>query len=327
MGVRLPLRDRENIRSAPVVLIGVASRLYGQLVDPLPWLAAGCGVMALSALFWFPLVRGITRSISQVTRATERVAEGDFEARVPEGRSDELGRLAEGVNRMAARLSGFVNGQKRFLGDVAHELCAPIARLQVALGILEQHADGPQRARLDDLKEELSQMSSLVNELLSFSKAGLRSASARLETISVLELARHAVGREIPDDHRLVIDVPESLAVEADPELLARALGNMLRNAVRYGGEQGGITVKGWKTHEGVALAVRDEGPGVPEAALEKIFEPFYRVDDSRARSTGGTGLGLAIVKTCVEACGGKVHARHAAPKGLEVVMEFPAKS
>lgn len=322
VGVRLPLRDRENLRGGPVVLIGVASTLYGRLFDPLPWLAAGCGVLALSALFWIPLVRGMTRSMAQITAATKRVAEGDFAARVPEERGDELGRLAEGVNRMAARLAGFVTGQKRFLGDVAHELCAPLARLQMTLALLEQRAGVDQRPHLEDLREELDQMSGLVNELMTFSKAGLRPADARLEPVALRDLAIRVTAREVPSGRRLDLQIPADLRVSADPDLLARALGNILRNANRHAPE-GGITVSAERSGERVCLHIRDEGPGVPEDALEKIFDPFYRVDDSRTRDTGGAGLGLAIVKTCVEACRGRVHARNVAPRGLEVVMDF----
>src|SRR6202000_996203 len=119
-------------------------------------------------------VRGITRSISRMTRATEKIAEGNFDVRTQVRRQDELGSLSEAINRMAMRLSGFVHGQKRFLGDIAHELCAPIARIQVALGILEQRAGEKEIDYVVDLKAEVDHMSSLVNELLSFSKAQLQ---------------------------------------------------------------------------------------------------------------------------------------------------------
>jgi two-component system sensor histidine kinase CpxA len=128
------------------------------------------GVLLVSALLWFPFVRGITRSITEITRASEQVAPGNFEVRVKRKRNDELGRLGESVNRMTERLAGFVTGQKRFLGDIAHELCTPIARVQMALGILEQRADSEQISYVEDVREEVQHMSSLVNELLSFSR-------------------------------------------------------------------------------------------------------------------------------------------------------------
>ena len=108
-------------------------------------MGVGFACVLVSVLFWLPLVRGITHSISQITRATEQIAAGRFDARVATGRRDELGRLGEAINQMATRLSGFVTGQRRFMGDIAHELCSPIARIQMALGILEHRADEKQK--------------------------------------------------------------------------------------------------------------------------------------------------------------------------------------
>ncbi len=112
-----------------------------------------------------------------MSKVTEQIAEGRFDHHLPVERKDELGLLAGGINRMAERLAGFVNGQKRFLGDIAHELCAPIARIQFALGILEQRSEP---GTVDDLHEEVRQMSELVSELLSFSKTGME--QSRIQT-------------------------------------------------------------------------------------------------------------------------------------------------
>src|SRR5262249_27864572 len=155
----------------------------GLFFDSGPWIAVGFGCVLVSVLFWLPLVRGITRSIFQITAATEQIADGRFDTRVSVRRNDELGRLGNAINQMAIRLAGFVTGQKRFLGDIAHELCSPIARIQMALGILEQRADPDQKERLADLREEVDLMSNLVNELLSFSKASIGQASIRLQPV------------------------------------------------------------------------------------------------------------------------------------------------
>ena len=112
----------------------------GLIFDPKPWLALGFGVVVFSLLFWLPLVRGITRTIGRMMQTTRQIADGRFDVRVNLRRRDELGALGESIDQMAARLDGLVAGQKRFLGDIAHELCSPLARLQMALGILEQRA-------------------------------------------------------------------------------------------------------------------------------------------------------------------------------------------
>ncbi len=321
MRVRVPEAGR---RPVPATLIAVSPNLSagGLLFDFRPWLALALGAMLFSVLLWFPLVRSLTRSIGQITQATRRIAEGRFDGRVDERRRDELGSLGQSINRMAVRLSGLVNGQRRFLGDIAHELCAPIARIQVALGILEQRADAKSQAYVQDLHEEVQHMSKLVNELLSFSKASL-GAPAKLRPVRVLELAEEAVRREVRDGVQIDLEVPAQLFAVAEPELLLRALANLLRNAIRYGAQAGPINLSAGRDDRGVWLSVADCGPGVPERELERIFDPFYRLDPSRDAATGGVGLGLAIVKTCAESCGGSVSCRNRQPNGLEAIVRL----
>jgi two-component system sensor histidine kinase CpxA len=115
--------------------------------------------------------------------------------------------------------------------------------------------------------------------------------------------------------------------VTADADLLARALSNLLRNAVRYAGKSGPITVTARREQNEVLIAVADSGPGVPANDLPRIFDPFYRADASRDRATGGVGLGLAIVKTCIESCGGAVTCRNREPAGFEVTLRLPSSA
>jgi two-component system sensor histidine kinase CpxA len=114
-------------------------------------------------------------------------------------------------------------------------------------------------------------------------------------------------------------EIPDSLSVLAQPGLLSRALANLVRNAVRYAGQAGPVTIAAIRQEGKVIVTVADQGPGVPDASLEQIFDPFFRAEPSRSRDTGGVGLGLAIVKTCVEACQGTVSAVNRFPHGLEV--------
>jgi two-component system, OmpR family, sensor histidine kinase CpxA len=327
VGVRLPLTDESQARPCPVILL-VAShslRAGGLFFDVTPWLAVGFGAVVFSVLFWIPLVRSVTRSISQMTHAAEQIAKGRFDSRVDEARGDELGRLGQAINRMAGRLAGFVMGQKRFLGDTAHELCSPIARMQVALGILEERADEKQKTYLADLREELDHISNLVNELLSFSKASLQQKETRLEPVNLATVARRVIAREGATEGQVQTRVDEKLAVLAEPELLSRALANLVRNAIRYAGHAGPITLAAEAKTDWVSITVVDQGPGVPDSLLQQIFDPFFRGEPSRSRETGGIGLGLAIVKTCVEACQGTVSASNHPPSGLQVEMVLRA--
>jgi len=322
VGIRLPAGKRGLPPGDSELLLAVSNTLSGGglFFDVGPWATLGCGAVALSILFWLPLVRGITRSLSQITRATEQVAEGNFDIRVDTVRRDELGRLGQAINAMAERLAGFVNGQKRFLGDAAHELCSPLARIEVALSILETRADASLLPRIADVREEAQEMASLVNEILSFSKASLHGNGIRLEPVSLASLVNRVVTREAPDA-AIQVEIAAELQVVAEPGLLARAVANLIRNAVRYAGDAGPITVRAAAQADQVVLSVTDSGPGVPEEALQQIFDLFYRLDSSRSRDTGGFGLGLAIVKTCVQACGGSVIARNRQPSGLQVAI------
>ncbi len=310
-----------------VVAESSSAGMGGLIFDPTPWVWLAVGTTVASVLFWLPLLRGVTRAIAQVTAAARRIAEGRFDTRVPTHRRDELGTLAAAVNGMAARLDGLLRGQKRFLSDVAHELCAPLARLQLTLGIMEQRAtDDDARRYAHAATEKAAQIAALVDGLLSFSRASLAEGGVRLTDVNVRAAAATAVRDETGgEDVRL--DIPPALAVRADPELLARALGNLLRNALRYGGGAGPILVHaGTPAADGtVAISVADSGPGVPAEELPRIFDAFYRVDASRTRDTGGVGLGLSIVKSCVEACGGTVAARNRSAGGLEVTLRLPS--
>ena len=287
------------------------------------WLLALCGVILVSVLCWLPFIRGLTRSIAQLTRATERIAEGQFEVELSTTRRrDEIGQLSRGIHSMAERLAGYVNGQKRFLGDIAHELCSPIARIQVALGILEQRAARNQRDYVHDVQEDVAHMSDLVNELLSFSKAQINDANAPLTAVDVSEVVDRVMQREASDAQVLNNVVPGILAL-AHPDYLFRSLANLVRNSVRYAGDAGPITVAALRDGEWVRITVADNGPGLPEGELDAVFKPFYRPEFARQRETGGTGLGLAIVRSCTEACGGAVVCRNRSPHGLEVEISL----
>lgn len=310
-----------------VTLVAEASSLAvgGLIVDPTPWIRLGIGTVVFSVLFWLPLLRGITRSIGKMTNATQEIAEGRFDARVSLRRRDELGSLADAINQMATRLDGLVKNQKRFLGDVAHELCSPLARLQMALGIIEQRADESQKKYTKSAIEKAEQIASLVNELLVFSKASFGASAVHLQPVEVKGAVEQAVRQESSEGADIRTEIPGDICVLADPDLLVRALGNLLRNAIRYGAQSGPITVSAARDGERATIRVADFGPGVPDEELLKIFDAFYRIDASRTRETGGVGLGLTIVKTCIDSCGGSVTAHNRPPHGLEVVVSLPA--
>jgi two-component system sensor histidine kinase CpxA len=155
--------------------------------------------------------------------------------------------------------------------------------------------------------------------------AALQQQSMALKPVPLAALVRQVLDREQTNSNAVRIDINESLQALAQPELLSRVLGNLIRNAIRYASSDGPIQVSAARDPktDTITLAVVDSGPGVPEASLEQIFDPFYRIESSRSRETGGVGLGLAIVKTCVEACHGRVVAKNRKPFGLQVEISL----
>jgi two-component system sensor histidine kinase CpxA len=323
-GARILLFEQGQAWPTLATLVAVSESVtgHGLFFDPKPWIFVIATVLALSILLWLPFVRSLTLSIRRMTAATEQIADEHFDTRVSDRRSDELGRLGAAINQMASRLENFVGGQKRFMGSISHELNSPLARLQYALAILEERVDPSHAGYIADAQEELRLMSQLVNEQLAFARAGIKGAAPQLRSVRLLPLVEQACLREAPNcDVKIRID--ETAAVLAQPDLLSRALANVMRNAARYA--PGVVTVTAERQRDQIKLAICDNGPGVPPAALQDLFEPFYRLEPDRARATGGTGLGLAIVKTCIEACQGNVAARNLSPSGLEISILLPA--
>jgi two-component system sensor histidine kinase CpxA len=296
----------------------------GLFFDYVPWLWLGTALAVISLLLWLPLVHILTKTLEKLTASAENIAAGCFETPPGTRRGDELGRLQNAHRHMAQRLDGFVTGQKRFLGDTAHELLSPLARLEVALSILEQRAKNGERGTLDRALGEVRRIAALVHELLAFSKSALSRRDAPLETVPLAELVREALERE-SGEARIEMLVADDLSVMAVPQLLKRAIENVIRNAVRYAAADGPIRISAGRANAWVVLKVSDAGPGVPESALPNLFDPFFRPDSSRTTATGGTGLGLAIVKTCAEACQGKVTAANLSPRGFAVEMTLAA--
>ncbi len=290
--------------------------------DTRPWIVIGCIVIVVSVACWLPFVRGLKRAISRMSGATARIAEGRFGDALPVDRRDELGELSASIQKMASHLDRLVNGQKRFLRDAAHELRSPIARIQVALGLLERSAVPEQTLALADLREDVEHMNTLVDDVLAFSRTTRKTVDPAIADVPLAGIVQRVVQRE-SDGASIFASVDNHLAVRADPEFLERALSNVVRNAVRYAGAAGPIEISAANDDDMVALTVSDQGPGVPDKDLEAVFEPFYRLESARERATGGVGLGLSIVKSCIEACHGTVACRNRNP-GLEVRMRLP---
>lgn len=323
IGVRVPFPNEAGKHRGPSTLLLVSSSVFsnGLLVDTTPLWVVAC-VLLGSALFWLPLVRRITVPLRRMRDTAELMARGHFDTRIQIERGDEIGSLAGSINHLGERLEEFVSGQKRFLGDIAHELGSPLARMQFGLGIIEQQANAPLQPLLEDVREEVAQMAALLQEILQYTRADLHS-ELHFEPLSLQELLLKVIAQENFAPHQITHQLPASITVHADAHLLQRAVANILRNAIRYAGHAGPVHVEAQTTATHVLLTVSDNGPGAPPALLHRLCDPFFRTESARTREMGGVGLGLAIVKRCVEACRGSILIRNRKPSGLEVEVKL----
>jgi two-component system sensor histidine kinase CpxA len=319
--LRTPIRFAGQPEIVPGSLVIVPDGLIGNsLLFPLHWLWWTLLAAAVTAACWFPFLRGVTSSLGRMAHATDRVAHGRFDTTIDVRRPDELGRLSASIESMAGRLGALVSGQKRFLGDTAHELRSPLGRMQVALEILDQRVGDAERAYLVDLKEDVAALTTLTDELLQYARAELKERGAARQSVALRPVVERVIAKE-GNGATIAVDVPGDVTVRGDAQLLERAIANVIRNAVKYAGTAGPISVAATNEHGAVMLSVADCGPGVGPESLDRLFDPFFREDAARNRKTGGTGLGLAIVRSAVEACGGSVSCANRLPHGLELRM------
>jgi signal transduction histidine kinase len=282
-------------------------------------------IMGAAILLCYWLAFHLTQPVRKLQRAVERFGRGDLSARAASKRRDELGQLANTFDRMADRIETLLTAERRLLLDISHELRSPLARLGVAIE-LARSGDNPDAA-LNRIQKESDRLNSLVGQLLQVTRAEgdpnlLRREAVRLDELvqqlvedSRLEAAAHGCS--------LSLEAREPATVQGDPELLHRAMENVIRNAIRYASPESSIEVTLRHSDGRALVTVRDHGPGVPEDALPHLFDAFYRVETDRNPARGGIGLGLSIARRSVELHKGTIRARNAEP-GLEVEMEFP---
>lgn len=287
----------------------------------------------ISALVSFFLARSLTAPVGALRTATRKVAAGDLDARVGDGiphRQDELGELASDFNLMAERLQTMYQANRRLLRDVSHELRSPLARLSVALEIARGKGAESIEPELARIALESERLESLVNDVLGLLRESSEQGAKQDESVDLVELLGElvtVVNYEAPRGHAGIHwrgSAP--LLLRGDRELLWRALENLLRNALRHTDPARGVDLEiAADGRDGdIEIRVSDYGPGVPEEALERIFEPFYRVQESRDRNTGGHGIGLAIAAAAVGRHGGSLSAENVPDGGLRMTVTLP---
>jgi signal transduction histidine kinase len=235
---------------------------------------------------------------------------------------------------MAERLQNLVDAQRRLLTDISHELRSPLARLNVALELARQRSGPDARSALDRIDRETNRLNELIQALLTIARLDGGDISIRKEPVPLQELIREiAKDAAFESQHRgcqVSVIITDECEVLGSPRLLHSALENVVRNAIRYTQEGTSVEIRLEKaeSHNSTGLEavvrVTDSGPGVPENTLDKLFQPFYRIDDARGRQTGGVGLGLAITEKAVLLHGGTVRAANRPQGGLMIEIRLP---
>jgi signal transduction histidine kinase len=282
----------------------------------------GLGLAALLALLFvavaggaWPVVRRLTRRLEALKQGVEAFGAGALHQRVAEDGRDEVAAVATSFNRAAARVEALLRSHQSLLANASHELRSPLARLKMALAMLEDANPAERPALKREIDANIAELDQLVEEVLMSSRLDAAQTLEQHEPVALLPLAAEEAARVGAEAGG------EALQVRGDERLLRRALRNLLENARRYGGDEVEVVLA--RSGPQAELRVCDRGPGVPEAQRERIFEAFFRLPGHAERS-GGVGLGLSLVRQIAERHGGHVRCEAREGGGSCFVLALP---
>lgn len=287
---------------------------------------AGAFMLVFGLLLLPPFFFWVIRPLKGMGAIAQRLGEGDLETPIPSSRRDEFGDLERAFEAMRMRLRQMLHQKERLLIDISHELRGPLSRMAIALPLLQ--IEGNTRY-VSSVERDMKTMDKLIGELLTLSRAQGPLPPSR-EDVDLAHLAK-----ELVDERSLAFQQKNlrldcafgQTSMQGDRALLARALGNLLDNAIKYAPECGRIRLEAGSKEGSVFFRTINDGPGIAAEDLPHVFEPFYRPDASRSRETGGTGLGLAIVKAIADAHGGKATLESVAGESTTIELSFPRQT
>jgi two-component system sensor histidine kinase CpxA len=304
----------------------LVARLEPSQLDRLPrWLWFVSAFLIISLISYL-LALVLSRRLRQLRLAVQEFSQGDLHRRVDSRGGDEVAALARDFNQMADHINAMLSSQRQLVSDVSHELRSPLARLRIALELAQRKGDHSDA--LPRIEKEADELENLVTHLLSLAR--IESGQFQLErqftdmTDLLNQIVRDAnfEGEQKTCSIRLLSTGTVSLNI--DRVLIRAAIENVIRNAIRHSPPDSEIVVSTLASDSEFRIIIDDNGPGVPEAALDKLFQPFARVGQSRDRVSGGFGLGLAITGRNLLAHGGQVYAQNRDVGGLRVVLGLP---
>lgn len=301
-----------------------------QLSSTLAYCVLGFGVFFAALINYF-LARHITNPLQLIEKASKELSNLNFKTRSDVRRNDEIGELSDSINHVAKELLNFEIRQKHWLMDISHELRTP---LTILIGEMEAISDGIYPCSIDginSLKDEVQQIKRLVDdlhELTIMNRVGFKLDCLSFE---ILDFMQHQFSRYegILKSRKITpsLELPQSpVYLMADANRLAQVIQNLLENCCRYVSPPGEVHIAVSKDDKYCHINCNDTGPGVSEDALTHLFDPLFRVDNSRNRKTGGAGLGLAICRNIISAHGGSITAHKSNLGGLCITIEIPLR-
>lgn len=289
-------------------------------------------MLSLSVGLCYLFVRGLLNPITQLRQASKRMASGEMGVRVgtASSRLDEIGQLGRDFNYMSVQVESLLNSQKRLLADISHELRSPLTRLQLSIGIALQQNESDMSANilaaLERIEKESQQIENMIAQVLLLSRLDNKQPIQNLQPVSLEQIMtpiiEDAQFEAEQKNKELSYQAQENISLYADPQLLSSAIENILRNAIHYSNHLIQVSVSVQDKH--IVWVVEDDGNGIEESQLERIFEAFYRESTARDRHSGGVGLGLAIAHHAVAKHQGFIQASNKPQGGLIVKISIP---
>jgi two-component system sensor histidine kinase BaeS len=286
--------------------------------------------LGLAAVLAYLLARHLSRPLRRLSFAVNDLTKGRYEARARLGTGDEIGKLGKNVNQLAETLEKNRSARQRWMADIAHELRTPVAILK---GEVEALTDGVRQAderMVVSLQEEIDQLTTLVDDLQTLALSDVGALNINKENLNLFELTGQLAEtfryRLAEREIRFEEQCRDGLIISGDPQRLRQLFKNLLENSCRYVEAGGRVRLQISQGPGEAEIRLEDSGPGVSDEQLQHLFDRFYRVEGSRARSSGGTGLGLSICRNIVEAHGGQIRAEHSGLGGLKIMITLPSE-
>ena len=290
-----------------------------------------CIGVAIAIIMSIILGQKIVRPIKNIIRTTEKITTDDLNQRIEEPKQDdELKTLTQIINQMLDRLENSFENQSKFVSDASHELRTPLAIIKGYAEIIKKRRFSDEEIfeeSIDSIINETENMKNLVQKLLFLAKGEITKINTNFQIIEMKEFVQqiHTDTEVSSKSHKFYLEKNEEYKVEADVTLLQQAIRALIENAIKYSEENTNIYIESIiKDGKKGIVSIRDEGVGISEEDTKRIFDRFYRVDDSRTKATGGTGLGLAIVKRIVEIHKGEIEILSELGKGTKISIILP---